>query len=46
MHTTAPIAGWAGDNKPKKWLKYNKIVYPPQLSHVEPRPAVSSLESV
>lgn len=39
IHTTAPIAAWAGENKPKKWLKYNKVVYSPQLSHEEPRPA-------
>lgn len=42
LHTTAAVAGWAGNSKPRKWFKYNKVVYPPQLPDEEPRPAVSN----
>lgn len=40
MHTTGALAAWQSQNNPpRKWLRYNKIIYPPQLPHEERRPA-------
>lgn len=33
---------WNGHNYgPRKWLEYNKTIFPPQKENEEPRPAVS-----
>lgn len=42
LHVSASNAT-SNDNNPKRWLKYNEIVYPPQASDEEPRPAVRSV---
>ncbi|XP_018579948.1 39S ribosomal protein L22, mitochondrial [Anoplophora glabripennis] len=39
LHTSPSNSAWHNDSKPKKFLKYNKEVYPPQSPEEEPRPA-------
>lgn len=41
LHTSSHNSAWHNENKPKKFLKYNEKVYPPQSPEEEPRPAVS-----
>lgn len=41
IHTSAPIAAWVKAKTPKRFLEYNKKVFPPQAIGEEPRPAVS-----
>lgn len=38
LHVTPSLSG--GFEGPKKWLDYNKVVYPPQEPNEERRPAV------
>nr|XP_022903940.1 39S ribosomal protein L22, mitochondrial [Onthophagus taurus] len=38
IHTSSILSAY-NPNKPNKFLRYNKIVYPPQEEHEEPRPA-------
>lgn len=42
FHLTGVVAAWQSTNQPRKWLKYNKVIYPPQLPDEERRPAVSN----
>lgn len=46
LHTTASLAAaWNRNSKgPRKWLQYNKIIYPPRQPDEEPRKAVSQVE--
>ncbi|XP_055626380.1 39S ribosomal protein L22, mitochondrial [Toxorhynchites rutilus septentrionalis] len=42
LHTTSALAKqWNSHNAgtPQRWLKYNKVIYPPQVPGEEPRPA-------
>ncbi|KAF2884099.1 hypothetical protein ILUMI_22067 [Ignelater luminosus] len=39
LHLTSALAAWQSNRQPRKWLKYNKVIYPPQLPDEERRPA-------
>ncbi|KAK9876656.1 hypothetical protein WA026_014031 [Henosepilachna vigintioctopunctata] len=40
LHATTALQAWTShESGPKKWLKYNEIVYPPQGAEEERRPA-------
>ena len=43
LHTSSVLSGgWNGHNHgPKKFARYNKKIYEPQLPEEKPRPAVS-----
>lgn len=42
FHTTSSTAKWNTQNiGPKKFLTYNKTIFPPQQPDEEPRPAVN-----
>ena len=43
FHTSSVLEkSWNTYNSgPRKWLEYNKKIYPPQLSNEEPRKAVT-----
>lgn len=44
IHTSISTQAWKpSDEEPKKFLEYNKKIYPPQSPDEEPRPAVSCL---
>ncbi|XP_017770818.1 PREDICTED: 39S ribosomal protein L22, mitochondrial [Nicrophorus vespilloides] len=39
FHTTSDLSAWSRNSGPKRWLKYNDVIYPPQSPDEEPRPA-------
>lgn len=41
IHTSLPLDAFLNSTGPKKWLKYNEKIYPPQAPDEERRPAVS-----
>lgn len=41
FHTTIPALAWTKSTTPKRFLDYNKKIYPPQEITEEPRPAVN-----
>lgn len=41
IHTSLPLKAFLNSAEPKKWLKYNEKIYPPQAPEEERRPAVS-----
>lgn len=43
FHTTTPALAWAKTTLPKRFLEYNRKIYPPQEIGEEPRPAVSTI---
>lgn len=46
LHTSAPVAGYEPPLGPRRWLKYNQVMYEPQAADETPRPAVSMNEHV
>jgi hypothetical protein len=43
IHTSSPLDAFMSFSEPKKWLKYNEKIYPPQAPEEERRPAVSKV---
>lgn len=42
IHTGQPLAaGYNPPDGPRKWLRFNQVVYEPQTEDEEPRPAVN-----
>jgi hypothetical protein len=41
IHTSSPLDAFMNYTEPKKWLKHNEKIYPPQAPEEERRPAVS-----
>ncbi|XP_018329980.1 39S ribosomal protein L22, mitochondrial [Agrilus planipennis] len=40
LHTSALLSAWQKERRdPKGWLRYNKVIYPPQSLNEQPRPA-------
>lgn len=39
IHTSSAVSAWSKSNLPKNFIRYNKVVYPPQAINDEPRPA-------
>lgn len=40
IHASAISSAWQSQNGPRKWLKYNDTIFPPQDDTEIPRPAV------
>lgn len=43
FHTTTSALAWTKSTFPKRFLEYNKKIFPPQEIGEEPRPAVNTI---